>query len=158
MPTIRLQTHIAAPLERVFDLACSVDVHMAGSQRTGERAVGGRMAGLVELGDTVTWEARHLGVRQRLTSRITKVERCALFEDRMVTGAFASMRHAHHFSATPTGTLMVDEFCFAAPLGVIGRLAEWLFLTAYMRRYLVRKNSKLKEIAESNAWRGFLGQ
>ena len=41
---------------------------MASSQ---ERAVAGRMTGAIELGETVTWRARHFGYWWTLTSRIT---------------------------------------------------------------------------------------
>lgn len=156
MATIRLETFIAAPIERVFNLARSIEVHMAGSEHTGERVVSGRRSGLIEVGDTVTWEARHLGVKQMLTSEVVKVIPNELFEDIMLKGAFASMRHTHLFTEVSGGTLMVDKFHFTAPLGLLGRLAECLFLTAYMRRYLWRKNAKLKELAESSDWREWL--
>lgn len=156
MALITLETHIAAPIERVFNLARSIEVHMAGSEYTGERVVAGREAGLVEIGDTVTWEARHLGVKQRLTSEVVQVIPNELFEDIMLKGAFASMRHTHLFTEENGGTMMVDKFHFTAPLGFLGRLAECLFLKAHMRHYLERKNAKLKEIAESDAWRKYL--
>ena len=71
MPTIRVETRIEAPVERCFDLARDVDLHRRSLARTGERAVGGVTTGLLGPGDTVTWEGRHFGVRQRLTARIT---------------------------------------------------------------------------------------
>jgi len=75
MPVIQLETKITAPVERVFDLARSIDAHTSTTEGTGERAAEGRTTGLIEAGETVTWEARHLGVRQRLTSKITAMER-----------------------------------------------------------------------------------
>jgi hypothetical protein len=39
---------------------------------TGERAVAGTMAGLMKLGDEVTWEANYLGRTWRLSSRVTE--------------------------------------------------------------------------------------
>lgn len=152
MSKIHLETFIAAPIGRVFDLARSVEVHMAGSQHTGERVVAGRMCGLVEAGDTVTWEARHLGAKQRLSSEVVKVLPNKLFKDVMTKGAFSKMEHTHKFREVDGGVVMTDEFHFRAPFGIIGKFAEQLFLTRYMRRYLERKNAKLKEIAESDDW------
>src|SRR5215218_8887243 len=57
---IEMSTYIAAPRERVFDLARSIDVHQRSLEHTRERAVGGRTSGLIGLGETVTWRARHL--------------------------------------------------------------------------------------------------
>lgn len=156
MPLIRLETRIAAPVDRVFDLARSIDAHSASTTGTDERAVAGRTSGLIELGETVTWEARHFGVRQKLTSRITEMNRPEMFVDEMVRGAFSSIRHIHRFEQKGDLTLMHDEFQFSAPLGIFGRLAEILFLTRYMERFLQERNKVLKELAESDGWREFL--
>ncbi|UQA56326.1 SRPBCC family protein [Polyangium aurulentum] len=156
MPRIELTTLIAAPPERCFDLSRSVEAHLHSTSRSGERVVGGVMSGLLGLGDEVTWEARHLGVRQRLTSRMTQFDRPNHFRDSMVRGAFARFDHDHFFEATATGTLVRDVFDFDAPLGVLGRAAERVFLTAYMRRFLVERNEDLKRLAESEGWRGIL--
>ncbi len=50
MPLIELSTGIRAPIERVFDLARSIDAHVASTGQTRERAVAGRTSGLIELG------------------------------------------------------------------------------------------------------------
>ena len=97
MSTILLETHINAPLERVFDLARSIDLHMDGTKGTDEKVVAGRRSGLIGLGETVTWEARHFGVRQQLKSEITAFKYPIMFEDTMLRGAFKSLRHVHSF-------------------------------------------------------------
>lgn len=150
MPTIELETIIHAPTEIVFDLARDVEAHTASTSQTGERAIAGRTSGLLELGESVTWEARHLGIRQRLTVQITAMSRPHFFEDRMLQGIFSSMSHRHDFIRSQDGasTLMEDSFTFLAPLGVIGRLADKLFLTAYMTRFLIQRNTHLKQMAE----------
>lgn len=156
MPVIELETEISAPIERVFDLARSIDAHMLSTGSSRERAIGGRTRGLIEFRETVTWEATHFGVRQQLTAEITALERPFLFEDVMQKGAFSSMKHRHLFEPIANGTRMRDEFHFRAPLGILGRIAEATFLTAYMRRFLIRRNQVLKEVAESEQWRNFL--
>jgi ligand-binding SRPBCC domain-containing protein len=148
MARIRIETWVAAPPEVVFDLARSVEAHMASTARTGERAVGGRTSGLVELGDEVTWEAVHLGVRQRLTARITELDRPRRFVDTMVRGAFAAFYHVHEFHGERGGTRMVDDVDFRAPLGPIGRLADVLVLERYMTRFLRERAEHLKRVAE----------
>jgi ligand-binding SRPBCC domain-containing protein len=140
----------------VFDLARSIDVHQQSAEGTCERAVAGVTCGLIGLGDEVTWEARHFGVKQRLTVRITGFERPARFQDTMIAGAFKSMRHDHEFVAQPPGTLMVDRFEFESPIGVLGRIVDRLLLFGYMRRFLVRRNEVLKNLAESEEWRKYV--
>jgi ligand-binding SRPBCC domain-containing protein len=157
MITIRLSTHIAAPRERVFDLTRSIDLHTRSLSWTREVPVAGRTSGLIGMGETVTWRAWHLGVRQRLTSRISAYDRPAYFQDVMVRGAFAWMEHDHWFDATPDGgTVLRDEFRFAAPLGVLGRIAEAVVLRRYMTRFLEGRNAVIKRVAESEEWRQFV--
>jgi len=55
MLVIRLWTPIAAPSERVFDLARSIDAHQDSAGGTQERAVAGVTRGLIGLGEEVTW-------------------------------------------------------------------------------------------------------
>lgn len=156
MTIIELETHILAPIERVFDLARCIDLHMDSTGTTGERVVAGRRAGLIGLGETVTWEARHFGVRQQLESEITDYRHPHMFEDSMRKGAFKSLRHVHSFEETEQGTLMRDLFHYEAPFGICGRLAESIFLTRYLQHFLKEKNTHLKEIAESDGWKKYL--
>ena len=97
MPSIILETPINAPIERCFDLSRSIDLHTDSMQHTGEKAIAGRTSGLIELGESVTWEAKHFGIRQTLTSKITEFDRPNYFVDEQVSGAFKSFRHEHHF-------------------------------------------------------------
>lgn len=149
MPIIRLETPIHAPPERCFDLSISVDAHAQSQAGAQERPVAGVLMGEMRLGDTVTWEAVHFGIKQHLTSQITAYDRPASFTDEMVAGIFQRLHHVHTFVPQPYGTLMIDDFTFRAPLGVLGRLAEIMFLTRYMQGLLDARNRYLKEMAES---------
>lgn len=151
MTTIDELTVIRAPIERCFDLARSVEVHLAGNIHCGEQAVaaGGVTSGLVGLGERVTWRAKHFGMWHELTSEITKMDRPTYFQDIMIDGIFRFMRHDHFFRAvSPSETEMRDVFTFAAPVPVFGRLAEVAFLGRYMRNLLRERNAELKKAAE----------
>jgi ligand-binding SRPBCC domain-containing protein len=149
MPVIILRTRVAAPPARCFDLARDVDLHQRSTAASRERAVAGVTTGLLGAGDQVTWEATHFGIRQRLTSRITEFDPPNRFVDEMVRGAFARFRHEHQFLAVEGGTEMVDIFDYASPLGLLGRLADGLFLRRYMAALLRERNAYLKRAAES---------
>lgn len=156
MALIELETQIRAPLERVFDLSRSIDAHTFSASDSDEKAVAGTTSGLIGLGETVTWEARHFGITQRLTVEIVEFDRPTRFVDQMVSGAFASMRHTHCFDNDGSMTIAKDKFQFSAPFGLLGRLVERLFLTRYMTRFLLRRNQALKDLAESGEWQRFL--
>src|ERR1035441_8848902 len=161
MITLTETTVIAAPIARVFDLARSVEVHLAGNTHFGEQAVAleGATTGLLTLGDTVTWRARHFFLRQRLTSRITAFDPPIYFQDTMLRGAFHSMQHDHHFRTLPNGqTEMRDIFRFTAPVPLLGRIAEALILRRYMQSLLHERNEVIQQIGESpnSEWQRYL--
>jgi ligand-binding SRPBCC domain-containing protein len=148
--TIVLNTVINAPIETVFNLSRSIDLHIESTKQTGEQAIAGRTSGLIALGETVTWRAKHFGIWQNLTSKITDYNYPTFFADEMVNGAFKSFRHEHYFSVVDNGTLMRDAFAFESPLGVLGKLFNWLILTKYMTNLLLERNRVIKLAAESN--------
>lgn len=149
MAGIHLETFIKAPAEICFDLARNVDVFTEATDHAGMRAIAGVTSGMMWAGDVVTWEVRALGLRQRSTSRITNFERPHLFVDEMQRGVFKRWRHEHRFASRQDGTLIIDEVTFASPFGVLGQLADALFLKNYMRRFLVKHNAHVKRLAES---------
>ena len=156
MPTIHLKIEIKADINVVFDLSRSVDLHKLSAAHTKEEAIAGRTSGLIELNDTITWRAKHLGVTQLLTSVITDLESPTYFADEMVKGAFKRFRHEHFFSKENKLVIMKDVFDYEAPFGFLGRLADKLFLEKYMTRFLIKRNLIIKEFAESDKWKELL--
>ncbi|MEV7012129.1 SRPBCC family protein [Streptosporangium sp. NPDC051022] len=150
MPGFEIVTHVMAPPERVFDISLDVDVHSASMAGSSEEAVAGVTAGGLRLGDTVTWRARHFGIRWRMTSTISAYERPGYFVDEQVSGPFRRWYHAHRFRRDDHGgTVMSDIVEFAAPLGPLGRVAETLALRHYMPRLIRIRNRYIKQVAET---------
>jgi ligand-binding SRPBCC domain-containing protein len=113
-------------------------------------------SGLLQLGDEVTFRARHFGIWQMLTSKITAYEPPGYFCDEMQRGAFKAMRHAHYFELDGTTTVMRDVFEFTSPLGVLGKIADALVLSAYLRRFLEQRGAVVQHYAETDAWQTVL--
>ncbi len=112
----------------------------------------------MKLNDTVTWRAKHFGIYQNLTSKITKYKFPTCFVDEQVKGAFKWIHHQHAFQQTDNGTIMTDIFEFEAPFGILGRLFSKLVLTNYMKRFLEKRNAIIKEYAESEEWKKILSE
>jgi len=148
MPTIKLETRIPAPIEICFDVSRDIDVHIESTKHTGETAIAGKTTGLIGLGESVTWRAKHLGVWQTLTSKITVYTYPTYFVDEMTEGTFTSFKHQHIFEVKENHTLITDVFQFESPMGILGKLANTLFLTAYMRNLLIHRNEVIKQEAE----------
>ena len=158
MQTIVVETEIAAPPERCFLLSLSIDLHMASTAGTGERAIAGVTHGLIGLGQTVTWQGRHFGVLLTHQSVITKYDRPHHFQDVMVKGMFRSFEHDHFFETNKGGTRMRDELRFAAPFGPVGQIAEGLVLRSYLMKFLRQRNAMIRQTAEGTglSWQLYL--
>jgi ligand-binding SRPBCC domain-containing protein len=156
MIRIELVTRIAAPVERCFDLARSIDLHMASTDWTGERAIAGVTSGLIGPEQEVTWKGRHFGVLITHTSRITAYDRPRYFQDCMMRGAFRSFCHDHFFEISDGLTLMKDVMQFEASFGILGSLVEKLVLKRHMIELLLRRNLHIQRVAESDEWRRYL--
>ncbi|MFK9093761.1 cell division protein [Bacillus salipaludis] len=148
MPVIRHQQFIKASVEVCFNLARNVDIHTQTTSKTKEKAVGGVTQGYLEKGDTVTWEAIHFGIKQRLTAKVIHMEKSTVFVDIMVKGAFSSFTHTHQFKEEKGGTIMIDTFEYKSPFGPIGIIADKLFLERYMTGFIISRARELKRIVE----------
>lgn len=149
---VELTTDIAAPIDVVYDLARDLDLHARSMAHTGERAVAGRTSGRIDIGEMVTWRARHFGLWWTLTSRITVADRPMRFADEQVSGPFAWFRHEHRFAPLADGrTRMHDRWEHRSPLGPLGAIVDRLVLGRYMRGLLEQRNRVLRAEAERAA-------
>jgi ligand-binding SRPBCC domain-containing protein len=147
MTRIVVETFIAAHPEVVFDIARDVSAHTKSASFTGERAVApGRTEGLLELGDIVTFEGVHFGIRQRFTAKIVEFDRPRRFVDELVKAAFKSMRHVHEFEPRDGGTLMRDTLDWVSPLGILGLIADKIAVRRHLQNFVARKQQALKDI------------
>ena len=158
MALVELSTQISAPIERVFDLARSIDLHTVSASQTDEKAVAGVTSGLIGLNDEVTWRARHFFIWQELTVRVTAYDRAVHFQDMMIRGAFSRMVHDHYFTSTGAETVMRDRFEFSSPLSFLGAIVDAIFLRHYMRAFIIKRNEVIKKVAESDEWQKFVGR
>ncbi|MEP7277203.1 MAG: SRPBCC family protein [Bacteroidota bacterium] len=158
MPTIHLTTFIAAPVERVFDLSRSIDVHKKSMAHTNGQAVAGTTSGLILENETVTWKAKHLGKIRVMKIKISSMLAPQSFTNEMVNGDFKQMKHEHHFKPIQNGTLMIDLFSFESPYGAAGKIFNYIFLQRYLRKLLEHRNQAIKDFAESDKWKFLLNK
>ncbi|MGD0442988.1 MAG: SRPBCC family protein [Edaphobacter sp.] len=147
-----MATWIDAPVELCFLLSLSIDLHVASTRSSGEKAIGGVTSGLISEGETVTFQARHLGWRRRHTSRIEVLRPYCHFRDVMVAGSFRHFEHDHYFATMDDGTRMRDEVRFSATWGPVGRMLARRQLKALLQE----RNAVIKRVAESEEWRKYL--
>jgi ligand-binding SRPBCC domain-containing protein len=156
MSSIHLTTFITAPVERVFDLSRSINLHQISTMQTNEKAIAGTINGLININETVTWQAKHLFKTRLHTSRITAMQKPDLFTDEMIKGDFKSFRHEHHFKQVENGTIMIDLLTFESPYGIIGKLVNKFYLKNYLQQLIEKRNIVIKEYAETGKWKAIL--
>lgn len=156
MPIITLTTIIGAPVDRCFDLSRSIDLHKISTAKTNEEAIAGVKTGLIGLNESVTWKAKHFGIVQQLSTKITEFDYPHYFVDEMLSGAFKRFKHEHKFEPISSGTKMTDIFDYDSPLGFIGKIVDRMVLEKYMIRLLKGRNIVIKDFAESEKWREVL--
>jgi ligand-binding SRPBCC domain-containing protein len=156
MSTIHLTTFITAPIERVFDLSRSINLHKISTAHTNEEAIAGVTTGLINKNETVTWRAKHLFKIRTYTSIISEMQSPHFFIDEMQKGDFKSLKHEHHFKQIDNGTIMIDILTFESPYGIIGKWFNKLYLKNYLQKFIVQRNAVIKQYAETEKWKAVL--
>ena len=116
------------------------------------------MKGLIELNETVTWQAFHLFKTRRFTSVISAMTKPVHFRDEMVKGDFMYFKHDHYFSSSGDGTILKDVIDFKSPYGIIGKVFNKIYLTRYLKQLVMMRNADIKSYAESDKWRSILNE
>lgn len=145
--TFTVETRSSHPAARLFDLSLSIDEHLGSMAGSGEQAIGGVTTGILALGESVTWRARHFAIWFTMTSQITDHDRPRRFVDEQVAGPFRSFRHVHEYREVGRTTVMTDTITLASP--VFGRLAERLVLVPYLRRLIRQRNRHLLAVLDA---------
>jgi len=149
MPIIHLETIIAAPTEIVFDVSRNITVHAEADKAHNLRAIAGVTEGLINLNETVTWEAKHFGFNLNHTTKIIAMNRPHSFSDEMIKGMFGHWHHLHKFETLKDGkTKMIDLVDLASPFGVLGKIVDAVYLKSYMTKFLLEHNKNIKRVAE----------
>lgn len=153
---IVVKTKIYAPISRCFELSTSIDLHKISASKSQEEAIEGTTKGLIKMGETVTWKAKHFGIWLKIKVKITNYEKPKTFTDEMVSGAFKFMKHRHEFEQKGDHTIMTDYFDFKSPMGYLGKLVDMFFLEKYMTKFLIERNMVIKNFAETEKWKQVL--
>ncbi len=156
MSEIHLTSFIAAPIERVFDLSRSINLHQISTIETYEKAIHGVLNGIINKNETVTWQAKHLFKTRQFTTKITEMQSPDFFIDVMTRGDFKFFYHEHHFKSVKNGTIMIDVIKFESPYGFIGKIVDNFFLKSYLEKFIIKRNAVIKMYAETQKWKAIL--
>jgi hypothetical protein len=138
---------IDAPLERCFDLARSIDVHVYTARGISGKAIAGKTSGLADLGDTTTWSARFFGLRFRVTTKVVTMKKPFGFSERLERGLFKRFEHDYALRDLGNGvTELEDAFIFESPCGWVGKLFDRFVLQKVMRETMESRLDDIKHL------------
>lgn len=149
MPILMIETAINAQAEICFGLVRNVSFYVQSGEKDFEKFAAENPHGEIMLGEIVTFERKIFGVSQILKVKVIELEKPLRFTDEMIEGNFKSFRHTHEFISVNDQTLMRDTFVWKSPFWILGKVLDAIFIKKYLRKTAVRRNAKLREIAES---------
>jgi ligand-binding SRPBCC domain-containing protein len=149
MTQIKIITKINAPIEIVFNNSRNIDIHQYSASKTKEKAIAGRTAGLIEIGETVTWKGKHFGINLKHKSIITEMDFPKYFIDEQLKGHFKSFKHQHIFYQKENQTIMIDILEYKTPYGFIGKLFDKFILKNHLTNFILHRNKVLKQLSEN---------
>lgn len=150
MTQIKTSTTINAPIEIVFNNCRNIDIHQYSASKTNEKAIVGRTSGLIDKGETVTWEGKHFGIYIQHESIISEMNFPNYFVDEQLKGQFKSFKHQHFFTQKENQTIMTDILDYETPFGFIGKLFDKLLLVNHLTNFIIYRNTILKELSENH--------
>lgn len=149
MTTIKLKTKIYAPIETVFNNCRNIDLHTKSVSNTNEKAIAGRISGLIEKGETVTWKGKHFGFYVKHQSIISEMVYPYYFVDEQLKGKFKIFKHTHRFKKENNSVLMIDELVYKVPYGIIGKLLDKFLLKNHLTKFILERNQYIKTLSEN---------
>lgn len=150
MTQIKTSTTINASIEIVFNNCRNIDIHQYSASKTNEKAIVGRTSGLIDKGETVTWEGKHFGIYIQHESIISEMNFPNYFVDEQLKGQFKSFKHQHFFTQKENQTIMTDILDYETPFGFIGKLFDKLLLVNHLTNFIIYRNAILKELSENH--------
>ena len=87
-----------------------------------------------------------LGIPMSWLTEITQVADKRYFVDEQRYGPYAMWHHQHFIEPHKDGVLMKDIVTYKLPLGILGRLAHWLFVKRQLSSIFNYRFLKMEEI------------
>jgi ligand-binding SRPBCC domain-containing protein len=87
-----------------------------------------------------------LGIRLDWCTEITQVNHLTYFVDEQREGPYTIWHHQHHFEEIEGGVLMTDIIHYKIPFGVLGNLANRLFIKRQLRSIFEFRIKKVNEL------------
>ena len=98
-------------------------------------------------GQIITYKVSPLpGIRMSWVTEITHVDPGKYFVDEQRYGPYSMWHHEHIFKPVEGGVLMTDRVSYKIPLGILGHIAQNLFVRRQLKDVFSYRNNVLDQI------------
>jgi len=98
-------------------------------------------------GQIITYKVSPVpGIKTNWTTEITHVSEGKYFVDEQRFGPYRMWHHEHHFEAQNGGVLMTDRVSYKLPLGVLGRIAHFIFVKKQLEQIFSYREKQLEKL------------
>ena len=104
---------------------------------------------IMRLGARIDYKLSLFNVPLRWRTHITEWQPGLRFVDEQESGPYAFWRHVHEFEARGDSTLMHDTVRYAAPFGVLGRMAHVLFVARTLERIFDYRRDSIRSLLDA---------
>ncbi len=87
-----------------------------------------------------------LGIKMRWVTEIKQVQEGRYFIDEQRFGPYAFWHHQHHFEEMNGGVLMTDILHYKIPFGILGTLADLLFVNKRIEEIFIYRKKAVERI------------
>lgn len=87
-----------------------------------------------------------LGIKLNWMTEITQVKELTYFIDEQRFGPYQFWHHQHHFKEIPGGVEMTDILTYGLPLGILGTMANSIFVASKLRQIFEFRKKKVVEL------------
>ncbi len=100
----------------------------------------------VHVGARVHWKARRMGVTQSLHNEVTAFEEAALIEEQQRQGPFKRWLFVQRFTASASGTQLVQELTYEPPGGLLGLLVSAAAIRRDLETLFAYRSQQLRDL------------
>ncbi len=127
--TLKVEQFLPISLDKAWDFFSSpknleriTPSHMGFKITSGE-------PGSMYPGQIISYKVSPLpGIKTSWVTEITHVEDQKFFVDEQRFGPYSMWHHEHHFEIKDNGVLMIDKVSYKIPFGILGHIAQVLFV------------------------------
>jgi ligand-binding SRPBCC domain-containing protein len=86
------------------------------------------------------------GIKLDWMTEITQIKEGAYFIDEQRFGPYKFWHHQHHFKAIEGGTEMTDILTYGLPMGILGRMANTIYVANKLQEIFEFRKKKVTEL------------